>query len=275
MPLQVGNVWVYHTSSQIFMGGRGYTKYKITGLMQSNGKTYYQVQQTYYHISGIPPGCGIPFFNNIRLDSNTMNIYVSGGGCNSTERLLDSLMARKNDTAWICRPNSFTHCIDTNTITIFTAPYKTKKFNNSGSGNGTIYAKGIGIFYWGFSEAMTQCNDTLRGCVVNGVLYGDTNTLVGINQISSEVPEQFSLSQNYPNPFNPATHFEFRIADFGLVRLIVYNAVGEEIETVVNREFSPGTYRADFDGSNLPSGVYYYRLEAGDFTQTKKMVLIK
>jgi hypothetical protein len=60
-----------------------------------------------------------------------------------------------------------------------------------------------------------------------------------------------------------------------LVRLTVYNAVGEEIGILVNQDLSPGIYRADFDGSNLPSGVYYYRLEAGDFTQTKKMVLIK
>jgi hypothetical protein len=68
-----------------------------------------------------------------------------------------------------------------------------------------------------------------------------------------------------------------------LVRLIVYNAVGEEVETLVNRDFSPGTYSVDFNGINLPSGVYYYRLEAFDpstplrtaFTQTKKMVLIK
>jgi hypothetical protein len=124
---------------------------------------------------------------------------------------------------------------------------------------------------------------TLMGCIIDGVLYGDTNTFVGINQLSTEIPEQYSLLQNYPNPFNPITHFEFRIADFGLVTLTVYNSIGEEIQTIVNEELSPGTYKADFDGSNLPSGVYFYRLEAFDpstplrvtFTQTKKMVLIK
>lgn len=105
---------------------------------------------------------------------------------------------------------------------------------------------------------------------------------IGLQNINSEVPKEFSLMQNYPNPFNPNTHFEFRIparsaggSDFGLVSLIVYNAIGEEIRTVVNQKLSPGTYLADFDGSGLPSGVYYYKMETEGFVKTRKMVLIK
>jgi hypothetical protein len=90
----------------------------------------------------------------------------------------------------------------------------------------------------------------------------------------------YSLSQNYPNPFNPSTNIEFRISDFGFVSLKIYDILGNEIATIVNEELSPGKYDIEFDlgtdlGSTLPSGIYFYQLRAGDFTQTKKMLLIK
>jgi hypothetical protein len=137
------------------------------------------------------------------------------------------------------------------------------------------YVKNIGLVQYNTQALMTSCAITLRGCVIDGVLYGDTSMLVGINQISSEVPESFSLSQNYPNPFNPTTNIKFQIAKSGFVKMIVYNALGKEIKNLVNQQLQPGTYEADFDASNLPSGVYYYRMETEGFTQTKKMVLIK
>lgn len=276
MPLQIGNTWVYYTYNQAFpMHGTGYSKYKVTGIFESNGKKYYQIQQTYYHISGVPPGCGITFLNNLRIDSVTMNLYQMGGGCNNGDRLIDSLYSKKNDTSWICRPNQFSHCTDTNIINRFNTSLYIKKFNNSGSGNLTIYAKGIGIINWGFAELNTQCNDTLKGCVINGILYGDTGTIVGINQLGTEIPEEFELSQNYPNPFNPVTHFGFRIAELGLVKLTVYEALGKEVAIIVNRQLQPGTYEAVWDASAYPSGVYYYKLESGSFAETKKMVLVK
>ncbi len=105
---------------------------------------------------------------------------------------------------------------------------------------------------------------------------------IGITPLSGEVPVNYSLSQNYPNPFNPITHFEFRIparstggADFGLVRLVVYDALGKEVQTLVNQRLTPGTYRVDFAVGSLPSGIYYYSLNAGGYIQTKKMALIK
>ncbi len=98
---------------------------------------------------------------------------------------------------------------------------------------------------------------------------------VGINPISSEIPKEFSLSQNYPNPFNPITHFEFRIADFGFVKISVYDVLGREILVLVNEKLKPGTYEATFNGSNLASGVYFYKMITADFADSKKMVLIK
>ncbi|MBL0106139.1 MAG: choice-of-anchor D domain-containing protein [Ignavibacteria bacterium] len=104
---------------------------------------------------------------------------------------------------------------------------------------------------------------------------GGPNGVIGINNIAGSVPEKFSLSQNYPNPFNPVTNLEFGIAELGFVSLKVFDVLGKEVITLVNEKLSPGVYEAEFDGSSLSSGIYFYKLEAGDFIETKRMILIK
>lgn len=98
---------------------------------------------------------------------------------------------------------------------------------------------------------------------------------VGINQISSNVPERFSLSQNYPNPFNPSTKIAFNVPVKGYVTLKVYDALGQEVATLVNQNLSVGEYAYDFNASVLSSGIYFYTLKGENFVETKKMVLIK
>ena len=102
-----------------------------------------------------------------------------------------------------------------------------------------------------------------------------TNTTVSIQQISNELPSEFSLEQNYPNPFNPTTNIGLRIADFGFVTLKVYDVTGNEVAVLVNEELSAGKYNVDFNASNLASGTYFYRLQTAGFTQTKKLTMIK
>jgi hypothetical protein len=98
---------------------------------------------------------------------------------------------------------------------------------------------------------------------------------IGIQQISSEVPDAFTLLQNYPNPFNPVTNIEFAVAKLSVVKIAVYDMLGREVEILVNKELKPGSYKADWDASNYPSGVYFYKLLTDDFAQTKKMILVK
>jgi photosystem II stability/assembly factor-like uncharacterized protein len=101
------------------------------------------------------------------------------------------------------------------------------------------------------------------------------NTPLEIDPISNEVPDKFSLGQNYPNPFNPVTNLEFKIVNSGFVKLSIYDLTGKEIKSLVNQNLNPGSYKIQFDGSNLNSGIYFYRLETSNFTDTKKMILIK
>jgi photosystem II stability/assembly factor-like uncharacterized protein len=103
----------------------------------------------------------------------------------------------------------------------------------------------------------------------------DGGGIIGISPISNEIPKDFFLSQNFPNPFNPRSNIEIKISKLSFVKLIIYNNSGKEIMKAVNQELRPGIYSVEIDGANFPSGVYYYRLTAGDFMDTKKMILVK
>jgi photosystem II stability/assembly factor-like uncharacterized protein len=104
-----------------------------------------------------------------------------------------------------------------------------------------------------------------------------TNVAVGITPVSTNIPDKFDLYQNYPNPFNPATKITFDIPANvrGITKLVVYDIAGREVSLLVNRQLSPGSYEYSFDGSNLPSGVYFYRLQTDGYVKTKKMMLVK
>lgn len=98
---------------------------------------------------------------------------------------------------------------------------------------------------------------------------------IGINQISSTVPEKFSLYNNYPNPFNPVTVIKFDIVKSQNVKLRVFNMLGEEITVLVDQNLTPGSYSVDFNAGSYSSGMYFYRLETQGFSDTKRMVLVK
>ena len=85
----------------------------------------------------------------------------------------------------------------------------------------------------------------------------------------------YELKQNYPNPFNPVTNIQYQIVNQGMVSLKVYDMLGREVKTLVNEIKSPGKYIVSFDASSLSSGVYFYKISAGEFSDVKRMVLIK
>ena len=112
-------------------------------------------------------------------------------------------------------------------------------------------------------------------------IFKSTNAgYIGINPISSEIPNHFSLHQNYPNPFNPSTKIKFEIplnveTTRRVVSLSIFDILGREVRSLVNDNLKPGIYEADFNAADLPSGVYFYKLNAGEFVDTKKMILLK
>jgi photosystem II stability/assembly factor-like uncharacterized protein len=122
-----------------------------------------------------------------------------------------------------------------------------------------------------------QFTDFNNGWIVgsNGAILHTANGGVGIKQISENIPTSCELMQNYPNPFNPNTIIRYQITNNEFVQLIIFDLAGREIETIVNEKQMAGTYEIYFDGNNLTSGVYFYKLVTEGFSEIKKMVLIK
>lgn len=112
-------------------------------------------------------------------------------------------------------------------------------------------------------------------CGDNIIMKTVTGGVIGIQSISNVIPDKFSLSQNYPNPFNPNTIINYQLTINSLVVLNVYDVNGRLVKNLVNEKQSAGSYEVNFDGSGLPSGTYIYRIQSGDFSETKKMLLLK
>jgi hypothetical protein len=113
------------------------------------------------------------------------------------------------------------------------------------------------------SEGWHFWNDSITA-IITGVAENETN-----------IPVEYSLKQNYPNPFNPTTTIKFSIAKSEFVTLKIYNTLGQEVATLVSEKLNAGNYSYAWDGSSLASGIYLYRIQAGDFVDVKKMVLMK
>lgn len=117
------------------------------------------------------------------------------------------------------------------------------------------------------------------GSDVSGVNWTNTGgmyeSLAGIQQNHNKVPDRYLLSQNYPNPFNPVTNIKFEIPKSEFVNIKVFDIVGKEVKELVNQNLSPGEYKVDFNGSEIESGIYFYRINAGEFAETRKMMLVK
>lgn len=127
-----------------------------------------------------------------------------------------------------------------------------------------------------YIQSLLISNDYIfAGSMGKGVYRRSLSEIVNVKQTSEILPSEHSLRQNYPNPFNPVTNISFDIAVTGNTKLIVFDVSGKIIAELVNEILSPGTYLYSFDAATLPSGVYFYKLEVGDFNETRRMVLVK
>lgn len=267
-PLSVGNVWVYQYYTSTGQNFR--TRTKVDSTIVQNGHRYYRLSN-----------------NNsfYRVDSTAANfiLYTTSSGCawSPNEKMIDSLSASLGDSVKIECGTSRIILSQVNIINIF-GMNRLKKTYTSMPANSKEYLKGIGLYLAAGGGGHEFWGQTLRGCLINGVLYGDTN-LVGINQISGKIPETFILYQNYPNPFNPTTKIRFSIphshleGDKGSDKIVlkIYNILGKEVTTPVNEQLKPGNYEVDWNASDYPSGIYFYKLTANSISLTNKMVLIK
>lgn len=271
-PLRVGNVWVYRNTFSPIPFPPFISKTQIFRDTIIESKKYY-----YY---GQYPNSASARW--IRYDSATGNLLTraNGDGCSvyPNDKIMDSLSSSPGDLVTCWFQSKITRlCLSEGDVTVFNNFLtQGKEFKHDGLiYTLTKYAKGFGIIS-SCSGEPPPCSgfSDLKGCVIDGIVYGDT-TLTNVRQLSSNVPENFSLSQNFPNPFNPKTiiNYELQITDH--VVLKVFDVNGKEVATLVNEKQSAGSYDVEFDGSFLASGVYFYRIEAGEFTEMKRMIILK
>jgi hypothetical protein len=141
--------------------------------------------------------------------------------------------------------------------------------SDASSRSTTILNSSTGQLLVGASQ---QTNNRVENGFLSAYLVG--NLIVGVEE-QTELPSTFSLSQNYPNPFNPATTIRYKLPERNKVLLTVYNTLGQQVARLVDQEIEPGHHEITFDASHLPSGVYIYRLQAGSFVESKKLLLLK
>jgi hypothetical protein len=159
-----------------------------------------------------------------------------------------------------------------NTYKRFTVSRDDQSFSTTSLNDGTY---DLVVYRTGYTVGVRN-GITIQGGNIDTInIYLDTNSVIGLENISQQVPETFTLSQNYPNPFNPTTSIMFTMLSAGTAKLTVYNALGQEAAVLVDDYLKQGAYRFVFDASHMPSGVYFYRLQTESFTDTKKMILVK
>lgn len=170
------------------------------------------------------------------------------------------------------------------------SPLYTVYFNNADTGYiageyGRILKTTTGGVNWITQNSSTTSYltelffyDLNTGYCVGGygtILKTTNGGVTGLVPVGNEIPKEYKLHQNYPNPFNPVTRIKFQLKYAGLANLVIYDILGRKVETLVNEVLKHGTYELDFNGNNYTSGIYYYKLMSGDYSETKKMVLIK
>jgi hypothetical protein len=107
------------------------------------------------------------------------------------------------------------------------------------------------------------------------IMFNKFEEVMPVEKEENILPSEYSLSQNYPNPFNPTTKIRYEIPEGSFITIKVYDVLGREIETLLNEEKPVGSYEVEFNAAKLSSGIYFYRLHANDFTQIRKMILLK
>lgn len=223
------------------------------------------------YVTGVSTGVNTGYdYATIQYNSTSAQEWVSRySGQNSD--IAGSVSVDASGNVYVTGSSFYT---DINCLTIKYRPSGEMEWYRSfdGPGHGTDVGYSVIVDAGGNVHVMGGSTGNGTGYDFATIKYSQG---VGIQQISNEVPEKYELVQNYPNPFNPETVIRYSIMENGFTSLKVYDILGNEIKNLVNEVQRPGVYEVKFDGKNLSSGTYYYRIESGSFAFVKKMMLVK
>ncbi len=273
MPLKTGNKWVYLNRDRLFPRPVAYWKMTVgDSVLAENGHIYYQV------------------FDG-RQDSKTFGLNRKGKdgkyySLNTVTQkdILEFDPAAKTGDVWVYVDSTqwgvftsytmiddiFPYYVFNKTVLVYEYLYEESGYPITLK---NYYCSEFGLL--GHSMSENSESNSLVGCVLDGVVYGDTTTTsVGVDE-GFHKPESVWLGQNYPNPFNPETVVPVRVSRAGWVKVAVFDVSGREIQVLKQGFWEPGEYRLPFSGAGLHSGLYLIRLEAAGQTQSRKMMLVR
>jgi hypothetical protein len=264
LPLDVGNQWQYKVHHIVF------------GPPATDTTTYYSlfiverdtIMPNEFQYQVVVSETEIKY---VHIDSATACVYEYEGGLAQGLKT-DSLLCSEGD--WFGY-NNYCALIDTATVLDYhTWAMSIENVAPDITANHTL-AMDLGMIYkyiyksfgWGTEEIYT-----LVYANINGTEFGEKVT--SVNNLSNRI-SKYTLRQNYPNPFNPITTIRYQVPDISFVTLKVYDVIGNEIATLINEEKPAGSYEFTFSANGLSSGIYFYKLIAGSYVETKKMILLK
>jgi hypothetical protein len=228
----------------------------VTGWGEGNHKDYetikYDANGNQVWVSRYDGYAQDDYSYSITIDRYN-NLYITGESCNQHGNGdITTIKYNQNGVQqWVQRYNS--------------------EFDSTDWGVSVLVDSSLRVYVLGWSWSSSNSDDIVL------IKYSQP---IGIQPISSKVPNSYVLSQNYPNPFNPTTKIKFDLPvnvkrEASNVKLIIYDILGRDVATLVNEQLKPGSYEVEWDATNYPSGVYFYKLQTESFSETKKMVLVK
>jgi hypothetical protein len=212
------------------------------------------------------------------LEDDSLSLYALSG--------IDGnklYISEDEGNTWITRNNPVTKCLAVDNSGRLFRFYSNHIWYSVDKGITWIDVDNSGLGYISIYDAVIDHNNRIYLATNEGVYLGEADSIV-VSVEKYQLIKSYYLSQNYPNPFNPTTKIKYRIPQSpllggdgrgGLVTLKVYDILGRENVTLVNEEKPAGEYEVEFNAANLPSGIYFYQLEAGSYSETKKMILLK
>lgn len=280
-PVHIRNLTLLVNSSYVTVGTNrpGIAEFKVNGTSYTQQQQLILANGSSYTIQAVSPrtiGAIQYYFSNWSNGGDTTQTLIVGGNINLTA----FYKTRYRLIVTSSQGSSFGGNIFYDSGSAATFGVASRIVNNGGTNYYFRGWTGSGTAPYTSPDSSGVDSVVSHPIISPIVEIARWTTTVGINNISSEIPTVYDMFQNYPNPFNPVTKIKFDIPSSGVnansnVRLIIYDALGKEVAALVNERLDPGSYEVDFNAESFPTGIYFYRIEAGDFVKVKKMILMK